>query len=64
MTITQYRVVFTELGVNGKINHSTQWYDSVSLCEKWMGQDDAKIITREYKEDSFPLPDFWAKFGL
>jgi hypothetical protein len=53
MKITQYRVIFTVLQNNGKVKYSTKWYDSITFCEKWMNEDDAVIVTREYEQENF-----------
>lgn len=51
---TQYRVSFTYLDtVDGnvvRIKGSTQWYHTIEQAQKsrWMSEDDAKIVTREY----------------
>lgn len=59
-TKTQYRVAFMSWdNVNGNCvqkEFSTQWYDSIDQCDKWMHEIGARIVTREYE---MPSPPKW-----
>jgi len=52
MSNTQYRVSFTVENVT----RSTKWFDTEleAINSRWMSEDDAQIITREYQTPTRP----------
>lgn len=66
-TKTQYRVAFMSWeNVNGNCvqkEFSTQWYDQIEKCEKWMHEIGARIVTREYTPEPFPWKHYLETVG-
>ena len=66
-TKTQYRVAFMSWdNVNGNCvqkEFSTQWYEAIDQCDKWMHEIGARIVTREYTPEPFPWKHYLGTVG-
>ena len=66
-TKTQYRVTFMSWdNVNGQMvkkQFSTQWYDTIDKCDKWMHEIGSEIVTRQYTPEPFPFKHYMETVG-
>ena len=46
-TTTLYRVLFTEVTINGNVTVSTKWHKNDYECDKFLSKLDAKLEKKE-----------------